>query len=109
MRKARRAWLLFCISILTPTAMAEITVSRQVELKNLLEQDCGSCHGLTLKGGLGPALTIDAMKKKPRAVMLATISDGRPGTPMPPWKNILTAEEIAWLLDVLYKGSYREK
>ena len=25
-------------------------------LKRLVHQDCGSCHGLTLKGGLGPDL-----------------------------------------------------
>ena len=23
-------------------------------LEHLVKQDCGSCHGLTLKGGLGP-------------------------------------------------------
>ena len=28
---------------------------RQAELIYRVEQDCGSCHGLTMKGGLGPA------------------------------------------------------
>lgn len=108
MRKARGVCFIFCMSILSPAAMAEITGTRQAELKNLLEQDCGSCHGMTLKGGLGPALTVNAMKNKPRSVMQATILEGRPGTPMPPWKNILTVEEVVWLLEVLYKGDYRE-
>jgi cytochrome c55X len=89
--------------------MAEITDVRQLELHNILKQDCGSCHGLTLKGGLGPALTTVAMKKKPRSVMLATILDGRAGTPMPPWKSILSREEVDWLLDVLYGGSSRDQ
>ncbi|HAF55336.1 MAG TPA: cytochrome C55X NirC, partial [Thauera sp.] len=30
---------------------------RARELIHIVRQDCGSCHGLTLKGGLGPALT----------------------------------------------------
>ena len=32
-----------------------ISAQRSEELRNLLIQDCGSCHGITLKGGLGPA------------------------------------------------------
>ena len=36
----------------------ETTLSntRQAELSHMVKQDCGSCHGMTLKGGLGPAL-----------------------------------------------------
>ena len=30
---------------------------RARELIHIVRQDCGSCHGLTLAGGLGPALT----------------------------------------------------
>ena len=90
-----------CISLAT---MAAIPAERQAELHNLLTQDCGSCHGMTLKGGLGPALTVEAINKKPRDLILETVLNGRPGTPMPPWKNILSHEEIEWLIDTLYKG-----
>lgn len=82
----------------------EPSVTRQHELLYLLKQDCGSCHGLTLQGGLGPALTPQALKDKPRAAMIATIAGGRPGTPMPPWANQLSAAEITWLVDNLYEG-----
>ena len=34
---------------------------RARELVHIVRQDCGSCHGLTLKGGLGPALTAEAL------------------------------------------------
>lgn len=81
-----------------------ISAQRQAELHNLLIQDCGSCHGMTMKGGLGPALTIDALKNKPRKIIEVTISLGRPGTPMPPWNRILTKEEIRWIVDKLYAG-----
>ena len=81
-----------------------ISKERSVELNNLLIQDCGSCHGMTMKGGLGPALTPDVLKNKSREMVTLTISNGRPGTPMPPWNNILTQQEINWIVNTLYTG-----
>lgn len=92
---------LFCV---TPLLAQEISVARQHELMNLLKQDCGSCHGLTMQGGLGPALTPQALQDKPKDAMVATILSGRPGTPMPPWGNQLTVIEARWLVDNLYQG-----
>lgn len=57
---------------------------RQAQLRHLLLQDCGSCHGLRLTGGLGPALTPEALRGKPRESLVATVLMGRPQTPMPP-------------------------
>ena len=84
-----------------------ITEQRRAELHNLLIQDCGSCHGMTMKGGLGPALTPDVLKNKSRHMIEVTILQGRPGTPMPPWQSILSKEEVRWLVDVLYAGVTR--
>ena len=77
---------------------------RQAELRYLLRQDCGSCHGMTLKGGLGPALTTDALAGKPPQLLLNTILDGRPGTAMPPWRGLLSADDAVWLVDELLRG-----
>ena len=77
---------------------------RQAELRNLLLQDCGSCHGMRLTGGLGPALTPQALQGKPREMLIATVSQGRPGTPMPPWKPLLSESDIVWLVDTLTGG-----
>ena len=85
-------------------ALAEIPATRQAELQHLLKHDCGSCHGMTLQGGLGPALTVEGLQGKTRFMLLTTILEGRPGTPMPPWKNILSEEEAGWLVDVLLQG-----
>ena len=74
---------------------------RQNELRNLLEQDCGSCHGLTRQGGLGPALTAEALKDKPLEMLAITIKEGRPGTPMPPWKYLLSDADINFLAQSL--------
>ena len=79
---------------------------RQRELVHLVRQDCGSCHGMTLQGGLGPALTAAALKARdiPRESLVATIVGGRPGTPMPPWHRFLSEEEAGWIVDRLVEG-----
>jgi len=77
---------------------------RQAELRYLLEQDCGSCHGLTLKGGLGPALTPAALAGKPPEFLQYTILYGRLGTAMPPWRGILNEDESRWLAERLLAG-----
>ncbi len=82
-------------------ASATPTVDRQAELRNLLIQDCGSCHGLTLRGGLGPPLDATTLAGKPSAYLAAIILYGRPGTAMPPWRPFLTDGEAAWLADLL--------
>lgn len=83
---------------------AEIPADRQTELLYLLKQDCGSCHGLTLKGGLGPALLPDALRGKPKELLVMTIMEGRSGTAMPPWKAMLTQAEAEWITRQLQQG-----
>lgn len=78
--------------------------ARQAELLNLVRQDCGSCHGLRLEGGLGLPLTPRALKGKSPEALKETILHGRGGTPMPPWNPFLTEAEAAWIVDMLMKG-----
>ena len=82
----------------------EIPVSRQAELMNLLKQDCGSCHGLSMKGGLGPALTPELLQDKPADFLALTILYGRGGTPMPPWRQFLSDGEALWLAERIKEG-----
>ncbi len=89
---------------LATAAAAEPAAERQREIAALLRQDCGSCHGLTLKGGLGPALTRDALAGKSAEALRRTILDGRPGTPMAPWRPFLNEAEAAWLVERLRRG-----
>jgi cytochrome c55X len=77
---------------------------REGELLYLLRQDCGSCHGMTMKGGLGPPLLPQSLADKSDAVLIDAILDGRPGTPMPPWRFQLGEEEAAWIVEQLRKG-----
>jgi cytochrome c55X len=78
--------------------------ARQRELIRLLKHDCGACHGLRLTGGLGPALTPDALKDKRAENLVATIISGRPGTAMPPWRPYLSDAEAQWLVARMREG-----
>jgi cytochrome c55X len=90
--------------LVTTTAFAgEPSPDRQSTLRNMLNHDCGACHGLTLKGGMGPALLPEALAEKPDEFLISTILNGRPGTAMPPWKPFMNRDEAAWLLGVLRK------
>lgn len=83
--------------------------ARQAELTRLVRQDCGSCHGLTLKGGLGPALTRDALVDKPPVSLVVTVLQGRPGTAMPPWRDFVTEAEAVWIVHKLQEGTLDER
>lgn len=102
------ALLVLCFALLPPLADASPTPERQQQLDNLLLQDCGSCHGLRMAGGLGPALTLQALAGKPRDSLIATVTHGRPGTAMPGWQALLDEQDIAWLVDQLLEGYPRK-
>jgi cytochrome c55X len=89
--------------IATPL-LAEPSMARQKELVHLVRQDCGSCHGLTLQGGLGPPLLPATLADKPVEGLVATIIGGRLGTPMPPWHRFLTEDEAKWIVAKLMAG-----
>lgn len=77
---------------------------RRAELLELVRHDCGSCHGMTLRGGLGPSLEPAALAGKDPEQMRAVILHGRRGTPMPPWREHLTESEARWIVELLKKG-----
>ena len=79
--------------------------ARQRELLVLLKQDCGSCHGMRLTGGLGPALTPEALRTKPAESLAATIVYGRTGTAMPPWRRFMSEAEAYWLVARMIDGA----
>ena len=89
-------------------AAAEISPTREGELLTLLLHDCGACHGLTLKGGLGPPLRPAQVAWKSEEALAAAILDGVPGTPMPPWRIEIAPEEAAWLARLLKQGLSHE-
>jgi cytochrome c55X len=84
---------------------ADVGADGAAKLTNLVRQDCGSCHGLTLKGGLGKPLTTESLAQWDRDQLAAIILDGVPGTPMPPWRALITEPEARFIADMLKRGA----
>jgi cytochrome c55X len=101
----RAVCLVFLANGVTTSAIAAANDALNIKkLVRVVRQDCGSCHGMKLTGGLGPALTPEALKNMPAESVFATIYHGRPGTPMPPWKNMLSEAEARWIAMQLIQG-----
>ncbi|MFD1159696.1 c-type cytochrome [Roseovarius aestuarii] len=86
------------------TAWASEAPTDGSALKRLVHQDCGSCHGLTLKGGLGPDIRPEALQHYDAQTLSLVIMDGVEGTAMPAWRPLLTTSEIDWMVDYLLTG-----
>ncbi|MDD5578675.1 MAG: cytochrome c [Methylobacter sp.] len=95
---------LLLLMLFSSTGFAgELSTERQNTLRNMLNNDCGACHGLMLKGGMGPALLPDNLAGKPDEYLAATILNGRKGTAMPPWQAFISHDEALWLIGILRK------
>ncbi|WP_282610938.1 cytochrome c [Pelagibius sp. Alg239-R121] len=88
-----------------PAVAGDLTPERASELERLVLQDCGSCHGLTLKGGLGPDLRAETLAGRSAEVLTDIVLDGVPGTAMPPWRPLLSEPEARWIAEFLLKGN----
>jgi len=83
------------------------TPARQSELRALVIQDCGSCHGMTLKGGLGSALLPADLEGVETETIAEIVLDGVPGTPMPPWRSLLSRSDALWIGEALKTGEFK--
>ncbi len=98
---------LACLALLAAGTAASTEApapERQSALERLLYQDCGSCHGMTLRGGLGSDLTAEALAGRDPGQLARIVLDGVPGTAMPPWRPLLSEAEAAWIADYLIRG-----
>jgi len=74
------------------------------QLTHLVRQDCGSCHGMTLKGGLGGPLLPETLAGFSNEGIASIILGGVPGKPMPPWQGELSEEAALWIAETLKTG-----
>ncbi|MBT5223271.1 MAG: cytochrome c [Gammaproteobacteria bacterium] len=97
--------IFLCLGLLSPAQVLADPPpqERQETLRNMLRHDCGACHGLTLKGGLGPALLASDLAAKSDDYLVDTIQNGRKGTAMPPWKLFISEQETLWLVQTILK------
>jgi cytochrome c55X len=101
-REAALASLLALVLAAGP--VQALDAKREAELRSLVRQDCGACHGMTLKGGLGRPLLPEQIAPLEAESLAAIIMGGIPGTPMPPWRGLITDEEARWIADRLKAG-----
>jgi cytochrome c55X len=97
-------FLVTAVLLVSTAASAAPPPERQDELLHRLKHDCGSCHGMTLKGGLGPPLLPETLDRREAEDLAAVIRHGLPGTPMPPWAFEIAADEALWLARLLKQG-----
>jgi len=86
---------------------ADVLPERQDELLYFLKHDCGSCHGLTRKGGLGSSLLPEALAGRSDSELTDIIMDGVPDTPMPPWRSLFNRQEAGWMVRALKEGKWK--
>lgn len=96
--------LMFGVTFANAAAAAEPSPQRAAELTYMVRQDCGSCHGMTLTGGLGPALVPAALKDKPAAYIKHVILSGNQNTAMPGWSPLLSETDAEWIAERLLSG-----
>ena len=102
------AGLFFGLAIAPGMVLSQELVTQPADpasLTSLVLQDCGSCHGMTLKGGLGPPLRPENLERLPVEAIAAIIREGVPDTAMPPWKPLLSPEAIHWISEQLKSGA----
>jgi cytochrome c55X len=96
----------FCVSLSAqPVAEPAPAPTRRAQIAHWLRDDCGACHGMTLKGGLGLPLTREALAGKPADFLVQTVLHGRANTAMPPWAPFFTESEVRWLIQQLQAGT----
>jgi cytochrome c55X len=105
-------WILAVFAVLSvsravPAHEMESTTSlRAAALTRLVQHDCGSCHGMTLRGGLGPALTPSALTGRSADYISWVIAIGRGERAMPGWSGLLSRHEIDWIAAGLLEGRF---
>jgi cytochrome c55X len=104
-----RLWTALALGGLLAAATAawasDISPDRAQALREMLAGTCASCHGADLGGMVGPPLTADALKGKDKDMLVDTILNGRPGTPMAAFSGMVDQADAAWLVEHLQAGT----
>ena len=96
--------LMFAVTFANSAAAEALSPQRAAQLTYMVRQDCGSCHGMTLAGGLGPALLPAALRGKPVAYIKHVILQGNKDTAMPGWSPLLSETDAEWIAERLLSG-----
>ena len=92
-------WLFLCVVY----APGGVVAAQPIPTARLYAEHCASCHGPDRLGAIGPALLPENLGRLKRDEAVATIREGRVATQMPPFKDKLSAEQIAQLAELIYQ------
>ena len=83
-------------------AFAALAAFGQEDPSRIYNANCASCHGENRLGGMGPALLPENLARLKKADAMRTIRDSRPGVQMPPFRDILSAQQTEALAAWIY-------
>lgn len=92
------------VAALVPFCGVSLSVSAAEpapEVKQLFQDNCGTCHGADRGGYIGPALTKERVGGMSANALRAMIISGIPDTLMPPWAAKLSDEQIRALVGLI--------
>ena len=83
---------------------AEVTEERQSELLDFVEQNCPACHGIRMRGSIGPALSKANLQYLSVNAVTLTILYGLTDKGMPAWEAQLSERDAYWIAEFLKRG-----
>lgn len=90
--------VLLCLLTVTGITSAQNRIGKG-EVKELYDQHCASCHGFELEGAQSESFLDDEwIHGSSDAEITKVIRDGVPDTDMPPWKAVLSSQQIRSLV-----------
>jgi cytochrome c55X len=93
-------------ALISSSAQAgEFDFKTHSEMSDFVRQDCGACHGLSLKGGLGRPLLKENLDHFDLETLEEIILDGIPDTAMPPWRGLLDEAQAKQIAKALKEGT----
>lgn len=107
----RAGLIIMCLSSVSIGEASEIgplSSADKERLDHLLRHDCGSCHGMKMKGGLGPSLLPEDLRDHDEDSLVDFILFGNPQKAMPPWGELLKPHEVRWIVRRLKDGGPSE-
>jgi DNA-binding beta-propeller fold protein YncE len=101
----RCRWSRF-LSVVAPLALglsaAPVEAGPPPDATALYAEHCAECHGPDRLGRIGPALLPENLTRLRKKAATAAIADGRLATQMPAFADVLTADEIGALTELVY-------
>lgn len=89
------------MAMVATSASAESEAGAANAAHSLYQTHCASCHGSARLGSQGPALVPENLGRITVESAAAAIRDGLPATQMPAFREVLDADQIASLVDLI--------